>query len=185
MQGLLTHSVSVSDSQQVSLGTVLDRERRHSALAPPRFWKLRRGVDAILQAKTVMGTTLEVVIGHATFCSLLAHPALSCLHSVCKYIQRIGPSRGILWDTVRGELREFQGLMVLLVAAWDRGWVLVVLASDASEWGYGVPAMTAKSSEAAKTGHVAERSRFRHAWPVRGLPRTVGSGGWSGRREPA
>ena len=75
MQGLLTHSVSVSDSQQVSLGTVLDRERRHSALAPRRFWKLRRRIDAILQAKTVMGTTLEVVIGHATFCSLLARPA--------------------------------------------------------------------------------------------------------------
>ena len=51
--------------------------------------------------------------------------------------------------------------MVLLVAAWDRGWVLVVLASDASEGGHGVPAMTAKSSEAAKTGRVAERSRFR------------------------
>ena len=122
------------------------------------FWKLRRGIDAILQAKTVMGTTLEIVIGHTTFCSLLACPALSCLHSVCKYIQRIGPSRGILWDTVRDELRAFQCLMVLLVAAWDRGWVLVVLASDASEWGYGVPAMW---SEAAKTGRVAERSRFR------------------------
>ena len=173
MQGLLTHSVSVSDSQQVSLGTVLDRERRHSALAPRRFWKLRRGIDAILQAKTVMGTTLEVVIGHATFCRLLARPALSCFHSVYKYIERIGPSRGILWDTVRDELRAFQGLRVLLVEAWDRGWVLVVLASDASELGYGFPAMTTKSSETAKTGraslNVPDSGIL--AWPVRGLPR--------------
>ena len=52
--------------------------------------------------------------------------------------------------------------MVLLVAEWDRGWDPVVLASDASEWRYGVTAMTASSSEIAKTGRIAERSRFRH-----------------------
>ena len=146
----------------ISLGTVLDTGRRRSSLAPRRFWKLRHGIDAILKAKTVIGTTLEVVIGHATFCSLLARPALSCFHSVYKYIQRIGPSRGILWDTLRDELRAFQGLMVLLVAEWDRGWVPIVLASDASEWRYGVTAMTASSSEIANIGRIAERSRFRH-----------------------
>ena len=37
--GLLTHSVSFSDSQVISHGTVLDCERRRSALAPRRFWK--------------------------------------------------------------------------------------------------------------------------------------------------
>ena len=79
-----------------------------------------------------------------------------------KYIQRIGHSRGILWDTVRDELRAFQGLMVLLVAEWDRGWVPIVLASDASEWGYGVAATTKSPLEIAETGRVAERSRSRH-----------------------
>ena len=52
--------------------------------------------------------------------------------------------------------------MVLLVAEWDRGWVPIVLASDASEWRYGVTAMTASSSEIANIGRIAERSRFRH-----------------------
>ena len=132
--GLLTHRVSASDSQVISFGAVLDCERRRSTLAPPRFWKLRRGTDAILKAKTVTGTTLEVVIGHATFGRLVARPALSRFHSVYKSIQRIGPSRGILWGTVRDELHAFQGPMVLLVAEWDRSWVLMVLASDASEW---------------------------------------------------
>ena len=37
-----------------------------------------------------------------------------------------------------------------------------MLASDASEWEYGVTSMSTKSSEAAKVGRVAERSRFRH-----------------------
>ena len=64
--GLLTHSVSVSDSLVISLGIVLDCERRRSALGPRRFRKLRRGMDVILKAKTVTGSTLEVVIGHAT-----------------------------------------------------------------------------------------------------------------------
>ena len=110
-----------------------------------------------VDAKTVTGSTLEVVIGHATFCGLLARPVLSCFHSVYKCIQRLGSSRGILWDTVRDELRAFQGLMVLLVAEW----LPLVLASDASEWGYGVTSMSARSV-IAKVGRVAERSRFRH-----------------------
>ena len=114
--GLLTHSVSVSDSQVVSLGTVLDCARRRSSLAPRWFWKLRRGIDATLRAKTVTGSTLEVVIGHATFCSLLARPALTCFHSVYNTFKRSVPFRGVLWDTVRDELRAFQGLMAMLVA---------------------------------------------------------------------
>ena len=93
--GLPTHRVSVSDSQVFSLGTVLDCARR-SSLAPRQFWKLRRGIDAIVRAETVTGLTLEVVIGHATFCSLLARPALTCFHSAYKYVQKIGPSRGVL-----------------------------------------------------------------------------------------
>ena len=69
-------------------------------------------------------------------------------------------SRGILWDTVREKLRAVQGLMVLVVAKWDRRWLPLVLASDASEW-YGVTSMSTMSSEIAKVGRVAERSRFR------------------------
>ena len=59
------------------------------------------------------------------------------------------------------------------------GWVLVVLASDASEWGYGVPAMTAKSSEAATNrGASAERSPIQASWrgQCEGLPAFSGSG---------
>ena len=123
---------------------------------------LRRGIDAILSAKTLTGSTVNVVIGHATFCSLLARPSMTCFHSVYKYIRRLGPSRGILWDTVREELRAFQGLMKLVVAEWDRGWLPLVLASDVSERWYGITSMSTKSSEAAKVGRVAERSRFRH-----------------------
>ena len=59
--GLLTYEVSIGESQVVSLGTVLDCERRRSSLAPRRFRRLRRGIDAILTAKTVTGSTLEVI----------------------------------------------------------------------------------------------------------------------------
>ena len=79
-----------------------------------------------------------------------------------KYIQHVGSCRGVLWDAVRDELRAFQGLMVLLVAEWDRGWLPMALALDASEWGYGVTAVAAWSSEIARVGRRAERSRFRH-----------------------
>ena len=45
---------------------------------------------------------------------------------------------------------------------WDRGWLPMALASDASQWRYGVTAMAAWSSEIARIGRTAERSRFRH-----------------------
>ena len=48
--GLLTHEGSVSGSQVISLGTMLDCERRRSSLVPRRFWRLRRGSDAVLSA---------------------------------------------------------------------------------------------------------------------------------------
>ena len=107
----------------------------------------------------MIGFTLEVVIGHATFCSFLARPSMTCFHSVYKHIQRLGSSRGVLWDTVRDELRALQGLMVLLVAEWDRSWLPLALASDASEWGCGVNSMAAPSSEIARVGRIAERLR--------------------------
>ena len=49
--GLLTHGVSVSDAQMICLGSVLDCERLRSSLAPRRFGRLRRGIDAVLNAK--------------------------------------------------------------------------------------------------------------------------------------
>ena len=154
---LLTHEVSVSDSQGVALGTVLDCE-----CPPRRFWSLRRRTDAILSAKTVTGSTLEVVIGHATFCSLLARPSTTCFHPVYEYVQSVGYCPSVLCDSVRDEFQAFQGLMVLQVAVWDRGWLPMAPASDASEWVYGVTAMAARSSEIARVGRMAERSRFRH-----------------------
>ena len=99
---------------------------------------------------------------YATLCSLLARPSMICFLSVYKYIQQIGSSRGVFWVTVRDELRSFQGRMVLLVAEWDRSWLPLALASDASEWGYGVTSMAAVPSEIARVGRNAERSRFKH-----------------------
>ena len=59
---------------------------------------------------------------------------MTCFHLVYKYIQCLGSCRGVLWDSVRDALWAFPGLMVLIVAEWDRGWLPMVLASDASEW---------------------------------------------------
>ena len=76
-----------------------------------------------------------------------------------EYIHRLGSCRDVLWGSVRDELRAFQGLVV---AEWDRGWLPMALASDASEWGYVVTSMAVRSSEIARVGRLAERSRFRH-----------------------
>ena len=88
-----------------------------------------------------------------------------CLVSTrCTRTSSASVPRGVFSGTLCGtSSAPFKVSWSLMVADWDRGWVTVVLASDTSEWRYGITAMTASSSEVAKTGRVAERSRFRHA----------------------
>ena len=155
--GLFTHVVSICESQGASPGTVLYCERRRSSFAQRRFWRLRQGSDAILSAKTVTGSTLDVVIGHATFCSLLARPSVT-FFTRCFSTSNVSGLVVVFFGTRCVTIsRLFRDFLILIVAEW----LPMVLASDASEWGYGVTSMEARRSEIAKVGRIPERSRFR------------------------
>ena len=48
------------------------------------------------------------------------------------------PDSARLWPSTRAEVQAFVGLLPAIVSCWTRGWCSSVVATDASEYGFGV-----------------------------------------------
>ena len=66
-----------------------------------------------------------------------------------------------LWATAREELIAFVGLMQILRADWTLPWCSTPVASDASEFGYGICIGSWPEGETRRAGRLSERTRFR------------------------
>ena len=115
----------------------MECNKLRSHLSLKRLWKVRRAVEGLLKRGKCSGRALEVVVGHLTFCGLMARPSLSILHSVYS-IQKHKDFVGVLWPSVISELKAFKGILFLLVQDWWRPWNRLVGSSDASLSGVGV-----------------------------------------------
>ena len=160
-QGLLLHPGEVSQGETKALGTILDGNQLCSRITPERFHKVRQSIRGILRRKKISGRTLEIVIGHATFCALNNRMLLSCFHSCYKFIQACYYSPTALWTSARAELQAFAGMMIFLRSDWWRPWNELVCCSDASTTGFGVCTSFWNIADVAEVGRVQERSRFK------------------------
>ncbi|CAE6957111.1 CACNA1H, partial [Symbiodinium sp. CCMP2456] len=169
-RGLLLHPGEVN-SEVTALGIELDGSALCARISSKRFHKVRQAIKGLLRRRKVSGRVLEVIVGHATFCSLLCRPLLSVFNAVYKYIQSCYFNPSYLWDNVRQELITFAGAMIFLRADWWRSWSPYVTMTDASKGGYGVCCSTWPEKVVSDVGRVGERSRFRwdadsQAWLV-------------------
>ena len=160
-QGLLLHPGEVSQGETKALGTILDGNQLCSRITPERCHKVRQSIRGILRRKKISGRTLEIVIGHATFCALNNRMLLSCFHSCYKFIQACYYSPTALWTSARAELQAFAGMMIFLRSDWWRPWNELVCCSDASTTGFGVCTSFWNIADVAEVGRVQERSRFK------------------------
>ena len=78
-----------------------------------------------------------------------------------RYIRRHYLTCEVIWDTVKDELRMFRDLMIFLESDWRRQWNPFVVATDASEAGWGISGAYWERSRVADVGRVTERSRFK------------------------
>eukprot|EP00971_Amphidinium_carterae_P321933 6399446-Amphidinium_carterae.1 len=115
----------------------------------------------MLRRGTASGKEMQMLVGHMTFVGLIERSSLSILHSVYAFVIKAGECRVRLWPSVIAELRAFRSVMVLLGADWKRSWSPTVLASDASEYGWGVCSADWGSESVAQVGRVLERTRYR------------------------
>ena len=163
--GLELHKSEVGACNVEALGCVLDGHNRESRLNPTRLWRLRQGIRALLRRGKCTGRSLEVVIGHCTFCALMFRPSLSIFNTVYSFIQASYYEVSHLWRTVREELQCFKGVLLLLCQDWTRPWNPLVSSSDSSLSGYGVCQAWWPRSNVAESGRVSERARFRRVGP--------------------
>lgn len=161
--GLLLHPGEVSGDKTKALGTILDGKNLCSKITQERFHRVRQAIRGLLRRGRSTGQSLEVLIGHATFCGLNNRMLLAVFHTCYKFIRRHYFDPSTLWDSVRNELRAFAGLMIFLRSDWWRPWNDLVCCSDASTTGFGVCTSFWKREDVMSVGRVKERCRFKRS----------------------
>lgn len=162
-QGLTLHAAEVSSGEVETLGCLVEGRRMRSRINPKRLWKVHHAIQGLLRRGRCVGRTVEIIVGHLTFCGLMNRMSLSCFHSVYAFIRKNYTTVARLWPSVVSELRCFSGLLFMMVQDWVRPWNSLVSSSDSSLGGFGVCHAWWPRDEVSKCGRRLERSRFRRS----------------------
>ena len=130
-------------------------------IADERLFKVQAGVQGLLSRRRVTGWSVEVIVGHLTFCGLANRGLLTVLHTVYRFMRRRYLEAVELWPECRAELRTCAALLYLARASWTTPWNEVVYQSDASESGWGVKTAWWPLREVQRCGRLSERQRVR------------------------
>jgi len=187
-KGLVTHEREDSGGTIVTLGVVIDCEAHRTVSSPKRWWRVRTMVDAVVGRRRASGRVLEVLLGHMTFVALLRRQLLGIFFTIYRFIDAHYDRPAPIWQSVLDELIAFSGAMVFLESSWDLPWCDFVVASDASEAGWGLSSARWPIDQVEAVGRVKERDRFRirggcgaraSAFAAAGVePSAEGEAGW-------
>ncbi|CAK0882805.1 unnamed protein product, partial [Prorocentrum cordatum] len=173
--GLVTHEHEVSATSSKALGTHIDLEGLRVSLAPARLWKVRQGVLYALSCRKLSGRVWEVLLGHLTFCALINRSMMSVFRSIYAFINKYYATPMPLWDTARQEMLTAASLLFLMDASWALPWPPGVVATDASEEGFGATVSEWDPQDVSEVGRILERGRFRKLPGVSARSRFFGS----------
>ena len=179
---LLLHPGSVESGEVKALGVCLDGQRKRTRITPERFHKVRQAIRGLIRRGRCSGKTLEIVLGHATYCALGCRLLLSIFHTVYKFLRKNYNVVSKLWASVIEELRCFAGLMIFIDHEWGKGWNPMVSSSDASEYGFGICTSQWDPGQVSSVGRISERSRFRRIGGHNARESALSSAGFS--RDP-
>ncbi|CAK0816207.1 unnamed protein product, partial [Prorocentrum cordatum] len=173
--GLVTHEHEVSVTSSKALGTHLDLVGLGVSLSPSRLWKVRQGVLFALSCRKLPGRVWEVLLGHLTFCALINRSMMSVFRSIYAFIGKYYATPMPLWDTARQEMLAAASLLFLMDASWSLPWAPNVVATDASEEGFGAAISTWDPRDVATVGRIMEMGRFRRLPGVSARSRFFGA----------
>ena len=131
------------------------------SVAPTRLWRLKQGLRCALRCRALLGKSCEVLLGHMTFVSLLRRYVLSVPFSLNKFVRANYETSARLWPSARAEVQAFVGLLPAISSSWTRDWCSCIVATDASEYGFGVCLKECEKSVCQAIGRTSERARFR------------------------
>ena len=119
--GLPVHEITPASMHSQFVG--LDINQRIVSLKPPRLWKLRQAVRAVLRRRATSGDALRVIAGHLTWAMMTKRESLAVLNAVYRHITGFGSQSGVLSSAARRELWQVSAVLLLLRtdahAVWD------------------------------------------------------------------
>ena len=137
-RGLDTQEETVHSDTAIAVGIHIDLRNMLVSVAPMRLWRLKQGLRWALRCRAPPGKTWEVLLGHMTFVALLRRDVLTVSFALNKCTRANYNDSARLWPSARAEVQAFVGLLPAIVSSWTRGWCSSIVATDASEYGFGV-----------------------------------------------
>ena len=150
-----------------TVGIVLDFKRKVVRNKPKRLWKAFYAGREILRRKRIPTKALEVWLGHMTSLFMLTPHALSAFYHIYRYIDQFRDRRGVVWASVREEIRLGLGLMWMTSVNLSFDPIFQLDVGDSSGGAYAL--LTTWSS----VNEIKEICRFREVWRFQPLPDAV------------
>jgi hypothetical protein len=141
-----------------SLGLEIDCLQGTIGVSPAKLHELCLETSALLERGEATGFQLSAVLGKWTWAFLVRRQALACFGAVYRFTDSARGATFRIWRSVARELRIAMGLAPLLYANLAADWAPIIVATDASEYGQGVVARSAKPSEAEREAPLARKT---------------------------
>eukprot|EP00971_Amphidinium_carterae_P292669 5810320-Amphidinium_carterae.1 len=146
--GLPTHEVQRAETNAQVLGWEFDGKSGRIGVKPEKAWKLLKALSWVLSREYVEPKTIEKLVGHLTFASLVARPVLSTFRATYSFLNKFRGVRSTrLWPSVRRELLIYRGMIPLMRANIRLEVSNTVFCTDASGWGFAVCAKSCPSTD--------------------------------------
>eukprot|EP00438_Fugacium_kawagutii_P002485 Skav209078 [mRNA] locus=scaffold207:207591:211020:- [translate_table: standard] len=175
--GFSIHEKTEASLQCQTLGGLIDGEKGIVRPTPQRTWRVILAFQYLLSAK-VSYKLVQRLLGHAMTVCVLNRCGMPIFRKLYDFVESQSEPRK-LFNSELAEVRNFIGILPLLVADMKRPWSEVMTATDASPDGFGIVETTVLPGEAQRIGAWSERFRFKRL-PVeewaprkRALPKDV------------
>ena len=159
-----------------TVGVVMDFAKGRVRNKPSRIWRTFLAGQELLRRKRVPGKLVEIWLGHITSLFMLSSHALSAFFHIYRFVEQFRDGRGVLWSSVREEIRTALGLVWLCGCSIRFDPILQVDAGDSSSGAFALMTTWCSHRE------VADICKWRESWRFQPLPTTVERAVESGSR---
>jgi hypothetical protein len=175
--GFSLHEEAPASLQCQTLGGYIDGDKGIIRSTSLRTWRIILAFEYMLSSR-VSYKLVQRLLGHAMTVCVLNRCGMPIFRKLYDFVEsQQGPRK--LFDSELAEVRNFVGILPLLVADMKRPWSDVLTATDASPEGFGIVESCIEPGEARCLGAWSERFRFKRL-PVeewaprkRAVPRDV------------
>ena len=150
-----------------TVGVVMDFARGYVCNKPSRIWRTFLAGQELLRRKRVRGKLVEIWLGHITSLFMLSSHGLSAFFHIYRFVEQFRDGRGVLWSSVREEIRTALGLVWLCGSHIRFDPILQVDAGDSSSGAFALMTTWCSHRE------VSEICKWREGWRFQPLPATV------------